>query len=101
MVSSLDAVGLYPALDIKKCSELVADRVVQSGVRFNSVSYKWASKYLALTMNKTEINKADLATVVPSRRSRNGNHPTVRTITTDQKKERWRWQTVPDKFTQE
>ena len=68
MVSSLDAVALYPSLEIGKCSKIVADRVDKSGVKIEGVSYKWAAKYLALVLSDEEIRVAKLGEVVPKKR---------------------------------
>ena len=100
MVLSLDAVGLFPALDIQKCSELVAKRVANSNLNFEGVCYKWAAKYVALGMSENEVVRKELHDVIPRRRSKHGTKATVKTIMVDQKKERWKWRTNPDDFTE-
>ena len=100
MVLSLDANALYPSLDVQKTSRIVARRVVESNLKFNDVNYTWAAKYIALNLSRTEIIKRVLYRIILRKKATGGMAPSVLTITTDQKKERWKWITMPDKYTE-
>ena len=99
MVLSLDANALYPSLDIDRTSRIVAKRVVNSEIRFDEVNYKWAATYVALNMERLEVTRRGLHRVVPRKRATGGKDPTILTIGVDQKKERWKWNKMPDQYT--
>ena len=48
VVGSIDATGLYPSLDIPRCCDLAAKKIIKSGLRFKNVDIEWASIYVAL-----------------------------------------------------
>ena len=56
-VGSLDAKALYPSLDIRKCSRIAAERVIQSGVEIQGVNWEWATVYVALNMPKHSTHR--------------------------------------------
>ena len=72
MMSSLDTVALYPSLEIRRSAEIVSERVISSGVRFEGEDYKWAVKYLALAMSRKEIVQKGLVNLVLKREETRG-----------------------------
>ena len=102
MISSLDAVALYPSLDINKSSEIVSERILRGEVKFEGVNYKWAAKYLALVMSRVDIVRAGLGAVIPVKRGGNqGRDRTIKSIEDDQKLERWKWTKTPAMYSEE
>ena len=100
MISSLDAKALYPSLNIRKSAKIVAERVTESGVKIEGVNYKWVGKYLALTMSRNEVVNTGLSRVVPKKTGgQQGRDRSIKSIEIDQKKERWHWKVMPDKYT--
>ena len=97
-IGSLDVKALYPSLKIKECARICREEVMKSEVVFEGVDYRWATQYLALSYTHAEINARRLNTVVPVRRYKFGQRPTISRIMDDEKGERWRWCKNPDKY---
>ena len=60
MVLSLDANALYPSPNIEKTSRIVAKKVVFSNIQIDEVDYTWASKYVVLNLDRSEITVSSL-----------------------------------------
>ena len=60
MVLSLDANALYPSPNIEKTSRIVAKKVVFSNIKIDEVDYTWASKYVVLNLDRSEITVSSL-----------------------------------------
>ena len=99
-VGSLDAEALYPSLNIVESSKMCEERVMASGMIFEGVDYGWATRYVALNMSQEDINREKLYKIIPRRKSRAGQRPTVRTYTEEESKVRWRYVRTPEQLTQ-
>ena len=84
VILSLDAVGLYPALNIKQCSKVVAERVASSDMKIEGIDFKWAATYVALAMDENDVTRKGLHDIIPRRRSRCGTKATIKGL--------WHWQ---------
>ena len=105
-IGSLDVKALYPSLVIKHCAKITHDRIIRSGMKFDNVDLKWACIYIALNCQYHEVVRAGLHPFVPTRRTKSGRPPTVKTINVDEKnqkvkekdqdwdKDRWKWPKV-------
>ena len=88
VVGSLDNKALYPSLEIIATSEICARLIATSGVKFEGVDWAWACKFVALAMEEDDVIRKDLQDIIPRRRAKSGKKPTLRTVETDDKKER-------------
>ena len=59
----------------KECNR----RLRESNIKFEGINYKWAGKYLAMTMKEEEIEKEGLSELVPKRRYKMGSRPGITT----------------------
>ena len=101
LVMSLDAEALYPSLQIQDVAKMCAERVANSNLEFQGVNWKWAAIYAALAFPELEILRQGLADVVPRRKAKSGGEPTVLTVTTDDKKCRWKFHKAPETYNEE
>ena len=85
-------------MEIKKCAQICTDRVMKSPLKFEDMDYHWATVYLALNMSRDQIIREDMGMLVPRRRANQGKDPTVLTLETDEKIDRWEWAIPVDSF---
>ena len=100
-MGSIDAVVLYPSLDVKKSAKLVGEFVRKSGMKFSNLDWEWALRYLALANPEIEIVRKGLSDLVPRRRSRQEKEPTVMFVDTEDTANRWKSPKDPKKLTEE
>ena len=100
-VGSVDVNALYPSLEIKQCAKICAERVRRSPLKFEDIDYHWATVYLALNMSREEVIREDMGMLVPIRRATQGKDPTVLSVETDEKIDRWKWALPVDCFNEE
>ena len=100
-LGSIDAVSLYPRLDIPQCTKLATNKVVASCLKMVGVNWKWVTILVALGMTQEEINRENLAHLIPRRRSSRGKRPTILTASLEEKRQRWRWERSPASYTEE
>ena len=84
-VGSLDAVSLYPSLVIEEVGKIYADKVKESGVKFENADITWACKYVALAMDENEVSRRELNDVIPRRKARQGKKAMRRTVVMSRK----------------
>ena len=103
MIGSLDVKALYTSIDQKVAGIKVKERILSSKAKYLGVDYKWALKYLALSMTpseKVDANYHDsrMLSMIPRRTSTHGNaKPSMKTVRVDAKQERF-WFPKPVKF---
>ena len=90
MVLSLDAEALYPSLDVEDVAKACAKQVVSSSLEIEGVNWMWAATYVALAFEEDQTVREGLHGIMPRRKSRQGNEPTVLTIKEVEKRNRWR-----------
>ena len=83
VISSEDLQYFLNNLVCDRCGE----RVYMCPMEFKDIYFKWASVYVALNVSRNEIGRDGLASIVPSRVTRNGRPPTVLSWETGR---RWR-----------
>ena len=79
IVGSMDAVGLYPNLDVLMAAREVAKEIMESQINMANIDFRQAAIYLATVCTPDELKEADLTHLVPVRLHKNGPKPTVRT----------------------
>ena len=90
MVGSLDVEALYPSTDIHKAAQVLKNRIKKSPMNVSNVDYRWGLIYLALTIQPDKRkNYPEILELLPRRLSKKGSHPTIKTVHTDETKERW------------
>ena len=73
---------------------------MENPLRVENVDWRWAMIYCALTLTPKEIVGQKLQQVMPKKLAKGGHKPSIKTVTTDQKKERWHYPTPPEKLDQ-
>ena len=76
-IGSADVVALYPSLDIKKVTDVVADMIKESNVTLEGVNYEEAGLYLAITRDSEDLARAGIEDLCPRRKQRLGRKPTL------------------------
>ena len=90
-VGSLDASALYPSLDTVKCAKLCGEYVRESNLEFKGIDWEWATLYVVLNTPQWKINSWRLGSVLPSRRFKQGDRPSIKGATDPMCKSRWKW----------
>ena len=100
-IGSLDTKALYPSLNISQSAQICEDRILGSDLHVDGVDYHWATRYLALTMTQEDINRRRLHKLVPRKRSKTGQRPTIRTWDKEESNVRWVYHKhkTPEKLT--
>ena len=80
MVGSLDVSALYPSLDQEQASEIVAQLVRESPVKFANVNYRCAQTFLASHYSELELKSQDIHHLVPARLHKGGRRPGPTTL---------------------
>ena len=75
VVGSMDVVGLYPNLNIRKSAEAVGKAARESKIEYVNTNWEHAQKYVAMCMSQEEIDKEGLGAVIPRRKSKKGTRP--------------------------
>ena len=102
-IGSLDVKSLYTSINTKVAGIKAKERILKAKAKFEGIDYKWALKYLALTMTPSEKidakhNEARMFSMLPRRTSTHGNaKPTIKTVKADAKTERF-WFPKPPGF---
>ena len=73
-----DVVGLYPSLDAELSAEAVREETVRSEIKFKGINNKEALRYIAVNCDKFEARRLGLEHLVPVRRFKKGQKPTIR-----------------------
>ena len=97
-VCSIDAVALYPEIDVVEGAKIARKAIEQSKTIYEGVDYGWAGRYIALNCSPQEIAKDKLSKLVPFRKQNRGKRPTILTVDCEDKKERWCWSRHPNTF---
>merc|ERR1711954_389268 len=103
VAGSLDVKALYPSLEIDTCCRLGAERVIESGVRFEAFNHEWGAIYIALTTTQEQLYKERLTHLIPFPKARNAtgkNRPTIVSIDKDIKTPRWKWPKKKEDYTE-
>ena len=81
MVGSLDVVSLYPSIDQEMGARIVAEELINNGVRYQGVDIQKAARYLAASLSKERIKLEGVGHLLPGRRAqgKQGRNLTVRT----------------------
>ena len=79
IVGSIDAVGLYPNLNIPLAAREVSKEWMESGMEVDNFDYRAAGVYLASTCTKEAIIEVGLGGVIPERIHKKGPTPQVNT----------------------
>ena len=83
---------------MKVTSELVKKRVLDSPVVFENIDWRWALVYCALSLGPLDIVDQKRQQPVPKRLARSGSKSKIKTFSTVQTKERWKYPTPPEKL---
>ena len=75
----MDVVSLYPSLDQQGSAALVKEAFMGSDIKVDYFDYEAATLYLALTLDKEEIEREGITQWLPRRNTNKGRKPTVRT----------------------
>ena len=90
-----DVVSLYPNLDVDMVVERIKDEVMRTDLKFSSIDYLEATRYLALNWSEDEVRRSDLRRVLPTRRGKTGTRPGMRGVGPRGKlrgdQEQWVW----------
>ena len=76
-------------------------RIQETKMRFEGIDYRWALVYLALTTTNKDRVDNKLQGILPRRKRKQGDPPTVKTAHIDESLERWWYPTDPAKLTQD
>ena len=79
VLASMDVTSLYPSIDQEGAAVMVREAFEKSDLQVESVNYRTASLYLALTVPKEVLEAEGFGNLVPKRRTNRGRRPTVRT----------------------
>ena len=74
------------------------ERILNTEVEFDGINYLWASMYILLNVDYTQLICEGLQDIVPKKRATRGSPPTVRTVSKDEHL-RWKWLEPVDKYT--
>ena len=69
VVASMDVVGLYPNLDIRKSAKAVGETASSTDIELVNANWEWAQKFVAMNLSQAEIEQEGLEVVIPRRRS--------------------------------
>ena len=75
MILGADAVSLFPSLDTKQVSKIVAQEFLKSNLRVEGIDCKELGKYVGMNWSPTQILLAGLRRVVPVRKFKMGPRP--------------------------
>ena len=76
IIGSMDVKALYPSIDIDFATEKCVDMITESDTSFDNINADELGLYLALTVDKDELARADL-TKYSATRKRKGKEPTI------------------------
>ena len=76
VIGSMDVKALYPSIDIDFATEKCVDMITESDTSFDNINTDELGLYLALTVDKDELARADL-TKYSATRKRTGKEPTI------------------------
>ena len=76
VIGSMDVKALYPSIDIDFAVEKCVEMIVESGVTFKNVNTDELGLYLALTVERSEIEKEKLTEYAATRKKK-GKNPTI------------------------
>ena len=79
-------------------------RVICSGVKFESFDHEWGAIYVALTTTQEQLYKERLTHLIPRPKSKHAvgkNRPTIMSIEKDMKTPRWSWPKKKGDYTKE
>ena len=76
-VFSMDVKTLYPSLDIDRTAHAVEEVILESEVRFHEIDEVELARYIAVTVNETEIQRRQMSDVVMTRKKTGGRKPCV------------------------
>ena len=76
---SMDAVALFPNIQVEQSSQVVFDLIKTSSVEFKGINYLELARYLAVNLSEQEIIKYELEDLVMRRKvaKKGGRRPTV------------------------
>ena len=89
MIGSLDVTNLYGSISVKKATELVRQRALETKCSWEGVNLRWALIYLALTLKPWEKVNYKLVDILPRRQSTKNKFPTIATVDVNETKDRW------------
>ena len=94
----MDVKALYPSIDIDFATEKCVEMIIESDTSFQNINTDELGLYLALTVDKDELTRADLAKY-SAKRKRTGKRPTITGCGTKEKEhDRWDpWIKPPEK----
>ena len=75
MVGSLDVAALYPSLDQEASSEIVAQLVKETPIKFTNVNYRCIQTFLASHYDEDELKAQGILHLVPQRVHKGGRRP--------------------------
>ena len=75
MVASLDIDALYPSLDVKKCTEVIVNKLYESDVIFEGLQWMDIVLYLRYRMNDAEWEMKEYKDYCPTRKNKKGPKP--------------------------
>ena len=98
IIGSMDVKALYPSIDIDFATEKCVEMITESDTKFDNINTDELGLYLALTVDKDELARADL-TKYSATRKRKGKNPTITGCGAEEKEEkRWDpWIKPPEK----
>ena len=73
--TSMDVVGLYPNMNIKRCAEECGQEIMESKVEYKNIDFEMAGKFIASNMTQEDIDKEGLSRIIPRRKSKFGVRP--------------------------
>ena len=76
VIGSMDVKALYPSIDIDFATEKCVDMITENDTSFDNINTDELGLYLALTVDKDELARADL-TKYSATRKRTGKEPTI------------------------
>ena len=100
-LGSLDATALYPSLDNKKVAKLCGEMVRESTLKFEGIDWKWASLYVALNSKPWQIISWRMTDIIPKRRFKQGQQPTIRGASDPMAEFRWKWEKPVEEYSDE
>ena len=72
----MDVKALYPSIDIDFATEKCVEMIIKSNTKFNNIDKNELGLYLALTVDKDELTRVDLARYSATRK-KTGKRPTI------------------------
>ena len=77
VICGADVTSMFPSLKSKSTSKIVFDTAAETEISFEGIDFKEVVTYLAINMSDHEIKKNKFCHLLPSRKTKRGQKPTI------------------------